>query len=450
MISTLPKRHPLALKFLTAMRFFRIFVLAACISVAPSGALAQEQPSSVLAEIHATGSAHFPEAQIAAVSGLKPGESVTRDQLQAAADRLAQSGMFSRVNYRFTSRGNSIVLEFDLVDAPAVPVTFDNFPWFTDEQISAAIRESVPFFNGTVPQSGGVLDTITAALTKLLQAHNISGTVEHTLLAQPDSNDMTVQFRVNGPSVAIGSLAFGDTLAQTSSEIEQRKNDLLEKPFSRFSIELFELEQIRPLYLETGHLRVNFAPPVAGLTAAPNQPASSNVSVQIPIDPGPVFHLSGVNWDGNHALDSNALSALETVKAGELADGMELAALWQSVQNAYGHAGYIQAQIAPKPHFDDATATVAYDVTITEGQQYRMGGLVLTGLSPEAEGALRGAWQLASGKIFDSAYADKMFTKLEKPSRDIFGSMPIHYEKEGHLLRVNEANHTVDVLIDFQ
>jgi hypothetical protein len=59
-------------------------------------------------------------------------------------------------------------------------------------------------------------------------------------------------------------------------------------------------------------------------------------------------------------------------------------------------------------------------------------------------------WQLAPGKIFDRAYVDSMFVKLEKPSSEIFGALPLHYEKLGHFLRVDEASHTVDVLIDFQ
>ena len=141
------------------------------------------------------------------------------------------------------------------------------------------------------------------------------------------------------------------------------------------------------------------------------------MSVQIPIDPGPVFHLSGLTWDGNHALDATALNSLSTVHPGELADGMKLAALWQRVQSEYAHNGYINAQVEAQPQFDDAAATVSYRVAITEGQQYHMGALVITGLSPTAEGALRAAWQLAPGKVFDGTYADNMFAKLEKPSK---------------------------------
>jgi outer membrane protein assembly factor BamA len=432
------------------MRLLCILVVATSIVAAPMRAAAQAPPSSVIAEIHQTGSTRYADAQVASASGLQPGDTVTREQLQAAADRLAQLGIFSKVNYRFTTRGDKIVFEFQLADAPVVPVTFDNFPWFTDDDLSAAIRQALPFFDGSAPQDGALLDTIAAAVSKLLQAHGISGTLSHTLLAQPASNDMTVLFQLDGPSLAIASLDYGDTLAQASTELAQRKTDLLNKPFSRFAIELFEFEHVRPLYLSTGNLRVSFAAPVVRVTGDPDHPPASNVSVQIPIDPGPVFHLSGLTWDGNRALDSTALSALATVKPGELADGMQMAALWQRVESEYAHNGYINAHVEAQPQFDDAAATVSYRAAITEGPQYHMGGLVLTGLSPTAEGVLRAVWQLAPGKIFDRAYVDSMFVKLEKPSSEIFGALPLHYEKLGHFLRVDEASHTVDVLIDFQ
>lgn len=295
-----------------------------------------------------------------------------------------------------------------------------------------------------------MLDTVTAAISKLLAARGISGSLQHTLLAQPASNDMTVQFRLDGPSLTIASLDYGDTLAQSSTWLAERKNDLLNKPFSRFAIDLFELEHIRPLYLTTGNLRVRFSAPVVRFASDSKQPASSKVAVQIPIDPGPVFHLSGFDWDGNHALDAAALSSLSTVHPGELADGMQLAALWQRVQSEYAHNGYINAHVEAQPQFDNAAATVSYHVAITEGQQYHMGALVVTGLSPAAEGALRAQWQLAPGKTFDGVYADNLFAKLEKPSKEIFGSIPLHYEKLGHFLRVDETKHTVDVLVDFQ
>jgi hypothetical protein len=75
---------------------------------------------------------------------------------------------------------------------------------------------------------------------------------------------------------------------------------------------------------------------------------------------------------------------------------------------------------------------------------------VITGLSLDAERRLRNAWSLTPGQVFDKTFLDSTLAKLEKPTVAIFGEMPVHYARMGHLLRSNPENHVIDVLIDFQ
>ena len=285
------------------MRAFSMLVLSLAIFGLAFSAAAQTaqptlNPSAIIAEIHATGSHHYNDAEVASAAGLKPGDTVTREQLQAAADRLVQLGVFSRVSYRFTSEGNKITVEYTLEDAPTVPVSFDNFPWFTDEELSNAIREVVPLFDGDAPPDGAAVDTIASAIAKLFPARGIVGTVEHALMAQASADGNMLQFRVEGSNVKIASLDYGDSLAQNSEFLKDRNSDLLGKPFSRYAIEVFENEQLRPLYIAAGHLRVRFGTPVVHFIVDATQSPSSNLAVSIPIDPGPVFHISSVTWSG--------------------------------------------------------------------------------------------------------------------------------------------------------
>ncbi len=407
--------------------------------------------SSVIAEIHATGSTHYGEAQVIAASGLKPGDAVTREQLQDVADRLAHTGAFQRVNYKFTSRGNKIALEFQLEDAPAFPVAFDNFVWFSDSELAAAIRNAVPLFAGTAPADGTMLDDITSVLTQLLQSRGITGTVKRELHPQPISAAMAVQFRVEGPTVTIGSIQFGDALAQNSQKLRDGGKDLIGKPFSRFAIEVFEHEQVLPLYLAEGHVRAQFGEPDTGLRGPQARPSpASAVAVKIPITPGPVFHFSGVAWTGNTAIAAPALTALLPLKPGDLADGTKLMAGWQRAEQEYQRRGFLEVKCDPQPQFDDAAATVTYHVAVVEGPQYRMGELIVTGLSVDAERKLRAAWHQASGDLFDGPYVDAMLEKLQKPTPAIFGDIPVHYGEVGHWLRPNTETHVMDVLLDFK
>jgi outer membrane protein insertion porin family len=409
---------------------------------------AQAPPPAIIGQIRASGSQHYTEAQIVALSGLKPGDAITRERMQATADYMAQLGIFSRVNW--VTRDADVNLEFQVEDAPLVPVWFDNFPWFSQQELIEAIHQTVPVFDGLAPQAGSLLDEISAALSLLLQTNKISGTIERALLAQPGSDDLVMQFRVDGPTLTIASIAYTDALAQNSEKLRDRNPDLIGKPFSRFAIEMFISEQVRPLYLSSGHLRVKFGAPEPRFTGDPNQPLPSEVSVTVPIDSGPAYKLREVTWTGNTVLTSAPLDSLVTVKRGEIADGVALTGVWQRLEREYARRGYADMKANPQPDFSDADATVSFRVALDEGPQYRMGRLVVTGLSLDAERALRAAWKLVPGDVFDGAYVDDMLAKLEKPNPDIFGRLPLHYSELGHLIVPGEAPGTMDVLVDFQ
>jgi outer membrane protein insertion porin family len=437
------------------MQVDRFRLISVCLSLALLAvcreAQTQNAPASfIVAEVHASGSRRYSEAQIAATAGLKPGDPVNRETLQQITDDLAQLGVFSRVNFRFTAKNNRATVNFDLEDAPMVPVMFENFPWFTDQELSDEIRRAVPLFDGGAPRGGSLIDEITMALSAKLASRGIKAGVEHTLFTEPSSAEEILQFRQNGFDFTIASLSFTDSAAQNSEKLHDRMSDLVGKKYSRFAIALFENEQVRPIYLSAGQIRVTFGAPVVHLNGDTGQQGPSAVDVQIPIEPGPVSRLASVAWSGNMAIDDATLSRLMSVKSGDLADGMQLESSWQQVELAYAHRGYLDAKITPVPQFDDASGTVRYNVNIGEGPQYHMGELVITGLSLDAERRLRNAWRLRPGEVFDKTFLDSTLAKLEKPTVAIFGDLPVHYAQMGHLLRTNPENHVVDVLIDFR
>jgi outer membrane protein assembly factor BamA len=432
------------------MRLIPVFFLLAALSAARPLPAQAPPASAVVGEISASGSQNYSEQQIVAMAGIKPGDTVTRDLLQATANYLAGLGVFSQVNYRFTTNGARINLSFDVQDAPVAPVLFDNFPWFRDEELLNAIRQAVPLFNGVAPQQGSLLNDISTTLGLLLRQYNVTGVIGHELLERPLGGGLIMRFHVEGPTLTVASVAYSDPFAQNSQRLAARNADLVGKPFSRLALEVFLAEHVRPLYLTAGHLQVQFAPPQAGFTADPNQPLPSEVAVLFPITPGPAYRLGEVTWTGNTVINRAPLDSLVTVKRGEVADGVALDAIWQRVRREYARRGHRDFQIDPQPRYSQADGTVSYNVVLTEGPQYIMGELIITGLSLDAERALRSAWRLNSGSVFDGAYIEDMLARIAKPSSEIFGRLPVHYSSVGHLIEANAADRTVAVMIDFQ
>jgi outer membrane protein assembly factor BamA len=426
------------------------FLLFAALAVRAQAPPANSPPSSTIASIKVTGAQKFPADQIISASGLKTGDVVTADQIQEATNRLSALGIFSAVNFRYAAKGNAINLEFQVQEAPTYPILFDNFPWFTSAEIGDAIRNQVGLFTGEAPGDGTMVDQMTAVIENLLASQKIKGSVTHQLLAAAVGEGMVMQFRVEAVPLRIQSVQFGDSLAANSERLKDRVPDIKGLSYSLFAVEVFENEQVRPLYATKGFLRAQIGPPQTHLIPDVNDPKETAVELSIPIQPGPVYSWKGVSWQGNMAVQSPSLDGAVELKPGDVADGMKIEELWQKIESYYGQRGYLDVKLTAAPQFDDAAHQIAYRVSISEGPQYRMGDMVITGLSLDAEKRLRQAWQISPGQIFDDGYYELHMKILSKPSRDIFGDLPVHYNEFGHLLRPDTNRHTVDVLLDFK
>jgi outer membrane protein assembly factor BamA len=426
------------------------FLLFAALAVRAQAPAATPAPSSTIASIKVTGTRKFPADQVIAASGLKSGDLVTAAQIQDATNRLAALGIFSAVNFRYTSNGNAINLEFQVQEAPTYPIVFDNFPWFTSAEIGDAIRNQVGLFTGETPGDGTMIDEMTTVIENLLASQKIKGSVTHQLLTAAAGDGMVMQFRVDGVQLRVQSVQFGESIATDSERLKDRVSDIKGQPYSLFAVEIFENEHVRPLYASKGFLRAQIGPPQTHLIPDMNDPKQSAVELLIPITPGPAYTWKGVSWQGNMAVQSPSLDEVVDLKPGDVADGMKIEALWQKVESYYGQRGYLDMKLNAGPQFDDAAHQISYRIGISEGSQYRMGDMVITGLSVDAEKRLRQAWQIAPGQIFDDGYYESHVKILSKPSRDIFGDLPVHYNEFGHLLRPDASRHTVDVLLDFK
>jgi outer membrane protein insertion porin family len=422
------------------------FLLGAGFAAARQTPAGQTQKGK-LGGITVTGSKRFPPEQVIAASGLRPGQIAGREDFQAAADRLTAIGFFSNVQFHFSSLGSEVKLEFRLEDAPTVPILFDNFPWFTDDELTQALKASGMLFDGTSPTQGAILDDMAQVLEKTLVARGVQATVEHALVQTPDGAAQVQRFRVEGAGLDVSALDFTDSLATNDARVQERVSDILGKPFSRSAIELFNFEQVRPIYLEHAYLGVHFGRPEARFRGDPRKALPNMVVVIDSIEPGPVYTWGGVTWNGNRAVPSSEIDRLVGLHAGDPADGMKIQATWDRVSAAYGSRGYVEAKVEPREELDHTANRALYRVTIAEGIQYRMGDLVITNASVAAERKLREAWRIPRGEVLDRTYFEDFLANGVKLA---LGDLPVHYERLGRLLRTNPQTATVDVLIDFE
>jgi len=429
---------------------FGSFLLQVLLALLPASAQSPGAGGAPLREVRAEGAKVLNEAQIVSLAGLQPGSQVGKDDLQAAADRLIQSGLFAKVNFNFLTRGGAVFVIYHVEESPRLPVYFDNMPWFADSELVDAIRKTFPYFDGTLPEAGSAVDRAADAVKELLSSHGLQADVEHAVIPNPVGEGNVQEFRIEGAPPQIATIEFSDPSLLASKAVQQHLSEIRGKAYSRMAIDLFLTEAIRPFYLQQGYLRVKFGPPEVRLTGNPNQKFPEKIPVYVPVVPGAVFRWKEVHWTGNSVLSEFTLGGLLGAKSGDIANGMQMEEGWDRIREEYGHHGYLDAKLDPVATYDEQAHTVSYAVGIQEGIQYNFGKIVLTGLSLAAERKLYAAWPIASSNLFDKIKFEELLVKLQSHREQVFGELPVHYETVGHFLETDPGKRTVDVLLDFK
>lgn len=393
----------------------RVMLIAALLSSCAFAARAQQPPAGRmrLAKIEVVGLRSVKEEQIVAASGLKLGQAFSVDDFDAAAQRLLSSGLVTKVSYKLRERAGDAFITFEVEEAGRTgnsPVVFDNFPWFTSEEIAAAVRRDVPAFDGTAPDSSAVIESIRRALERLLAERKIAGQVEYLPSMNMDTGGNRKHvFTVSGARLAVCAVRFPGASGISEKELIATAKSILANDYSQEFASNFADVALRELYHERGYLRVGFDTPRASIGG--EGACANGVAVTLPVREGVSYNWAGAEWSGNSVLAPAELDAALGMKAGEVANGAKIKKSLRGVARAYGHRGYLNSSLKPAPEFDDAARRVTYRFEVKEGAQYRMGELKITGL-PEADAEkLRARWTLRAGEVFDEIYYEDFLKK---------------------------------------
>jgi len=363
---------------------------------------------------------------------------------------LLRSGLFAKVNYKYDTHNDDVVLTFHVEEGPRLPVAYDNFPWFSDSELTDAIKKALPFYDGTLPEGGTVVDLAGNAIASFLDAHGLKAEVEHFVLSNPLIDSSEQQFQLQGVTQRIASIDFSDPTLKENKAVQQHLPEIRGKPYSRLAIDVFLVEAIRPIYLQMGYVRAKIGPAEVVLSGNPNQRFPEDLQVRVPCTPGAVYHFKDAEWKGNNALSSETLKRSLALNPGDVADGMKIEGGWDRVREDYGHLGYLEAKIAPVPSYDEQAHTVSYVVDITEGKQFHYHDMTITGMSLTGEKMIRDAWPLQPGAVMDKTAFEQFLLQLDNHRETIFKDLPVHYDSVGHWLQPNSDGETVDVLLDFK
>ncbi|HKP47160.1 MAG TPA: POTRA domain-containing protein [Pyrinomonadaceae bacterium] len=428
-----------------------LFVLAIVIIAA---SVVTGQPSARrIARIEIEGLQRLPAQEVIATSGLKTGVPFSIDEVDAAGSKLVESGLFAKVGYRTKTSGNDVTVTFQVEEAKnnLSPVSFDNFVWFTDAELTAAIKRAVPSYNGTAADSGNSTDMIKDALQKLLDEKQIKGTVEYApWFISPVMQEH--MFSVNGVNIPICKLEFPGSHNITEEILIKSSKQLTDADYSMKSAVAFSKFVLFPLYREVGQLRASFGEPVAKFEDSEN--CKAGVNVTMPVNEGPIYRWNKAEWVGNRVLSTAELDAAIGFKSGDVANGVKIDKGLVEIERLYGQSGHLEAHTRAVPSFDDAASTVNFRMDVSEGPQYKMGNLIITGLSASETEALLATWKLKAGEVFNSSYVTKFF---RTDARDVMQRIFFARQAAGKsppqptsTVKPNRQNLLADVTIEFK
>jgi hypothetical protein len=391
-----------------AKRSFHLALILVAAALFTAALLYAQNSSSgktyTLAKVTFTGSKRFTQAQLLAASGLHIGQKVTLQGVDDASGRLFATGILSKISYSFNFLGDSIEVTYSLADASKfLPCKFDNFVWFTDGELTAAIQKEVPLFDGFLPEGGNMGEKVVAALDHFLAAHNISGTALMTPeggIGRPLGAFRASVGGILTPVIAVnvtGGPLGSDALAIT-------ENLLLKANYSSSSAHAAAIGGFAESYRDEGYLDVHFAEPVMTMKDPQHMDASQGVSLDYTVSPGTLYTWSGADWIGNHILKQLDLTNLVGIKTGDPARRKRITDGWNAVNDAYGHIGYILAKITPVQQVDREQHQVHYQVNVAEGEQYTMGQFLVRGAPDELVPAIQQAWKLHTDEPYDRLY----------------------------------------------
>ena len=425
---------------LTMRRTFCAVVALSCL-LAPRASAQQPSPDAAFAieKVVVNGLKRYTTDQVVKLSGLSTGSSVRLAELEAAARRMADTGLFNNVSYRYSTAANRVTVTLDVEEASwTMPVVFDNFVWLTEAELTAEEGQAMPTFDGTVPATDNARNHLTQTLQKALRSRNLAGTVEVVPYLNMKTRAQQYLAKVTNPSPRICAVRLSGASPAMEREVKSATDALAGMDYSRTYVIGMSAGTLLDVYHKQGYWAATVSEPGASLDTG-----CGGVAIALTFNEGQVYQWEGADWRGNTKLPAEALTPLLSFRAGEMADSNRIDAGVRKVRDLYGTVGHLNAGVTYTPQLIPQTQRVRFAFEVSEGPQFRMGTLAINGFSPEDAANLQKRWKLKPGDVYNTAIAQLFWREELVPLLKQRGFRPSGLE-----LKQGSAPQTVDVTIN--
>jgi hypothetical protein len=386
----------------------------------------------------------FSQTQLESVSGMRAGDKANADTMQAAAQKLVDTGYFDDVGVALGGTGANIAVIFTLAPIPTsrmLPLGFENFIWLTQPEIDAAIRTHMALYIPFLPEGSPQADLVDAALRDALAAKGIQAKVFHeTVEPTLEHPARTLEFRITSPLIRVANVKLGGVSPDLVPLVQKSVNATARTPFNDGRNGRLTRDSILAPLLDAGYIQAeltNFTPAI--------QPVDSGIEpliVSAALNPGEIYRVSTISFAGAPLLSAETFAAGARLHPGDIASRKLLLETLTPLDAAYRREGYMDVIVTAAPTLDTTTHQVAYKVTVEPGTPYHLHEITPRNLDPVQVAAFNRVFAAHPGDVFNPEYV-VAFLKQNTAVHELIGC------NAAYKAVAYPATHTVDLFLTF-
>lgn len=409
-----------------------LFAAAVCLGAALPAAGQTLQPKG----IHFQGAVGYSDQELMSATGLAAGAIVSAPDLNARAQRLMDTGLFDGIRYKF----DGVDLIFDVKPAAQLfPVRLENIPLTPGPELDAEIRQRVPLYRGKVPNDGGLLNDVRAAVEDILKARGIPASIQTTPWGALGQNSVSgIAFTITSPHVLIGAIQPDGPLDPDAAQV---LSTLSGAAYSSQGSAAAIAKLAGEVYRSKGYLEAKVDASQLAVFAGSD---AIRIPFRISVAPGPLYKVASIQLAPDMLVSQADFDKQADTKPGDPATAEHIAWNWHFIERQYHNRGYMRAKVTATPTLDHDHASVRYAVSAIPGEVYTMGKLSIENVSDDVRIAILKAWKMPEGAVFNEGAILSFFvTHGGNPQLGrIFAAVKLKYT-----LTINDEIRTVDTII---
>ena len=411
----------------------------------PAVLAAQEEAPRAISAVEFTGLVQTSRVLVDGLAGVRVGDPLDSQALDAAVARVLGTGRFLSAAYKLDERDDGVGVTFELHERPILSaIRFEGNTKFRDgklkKDVSLEVGDPVDWF--------AVRDGRDAIVSRYREAGYGEVVVSFERELLEDTGELVYRIE-EGPQVRVrqiifeGNTAFKDRTLKRQIETKTAWWILRKGTFDEDRVES-DVARLQNYYRDEGFLDAQ----VSYRREAGESPG--DLRLVFTIVEGTPYAIEDIRFRGNAVYPPEELIGLIASRAGETVKRRQVDVDARLIRSRYWELGYIYATVQPIRVFSETPGFVRITMEIEEGEQYRVGRVVVRGNARTKDKVVRRALNLyPPDDLFDLNEAKEAERRLLDTR--IFSSarvLPVGNEPEVRdvVIDVEEAEKSGDFL----